>query len=114
MNAKLFSKGIISFISPFRVAVLAAVMLAALPALAGFLTISPQSGPPHSVVSISGANFDPTPTNNLVFFGAMRATVITASPTNLIVLVPAGATFAPVTVSVGAFTTQSNQRLDRK
>src|SRR5215831_17395837 len=94
----------------FRIAAVLAAMLAALPSLAGFLTITPQSGPPHSVVNISGANFDPTPTNNLVLFGGVRAPVVSASPTNLTVLVPGGAAFAPVTVSVGAFTSQSNQR----
>lgn len=109
MNSKLFLKGPIFFISPFPVATLAAVMLA-FSSVAGFLTISPQSAPPHSVVNISGANFDPNPTNNLVVFGAVRATVVAASPTNLTVLVPTGATFAPVTVSVGAVTSQSNQR----
>src|SRR5215831_11217127 len=94
----------------FRIAAVLAAMLAALPSLAGFLTITPQSGPPHSVVNISGANFDPAPTKNVVLFGAVRATVVAASATNLTVLVPTSATFAPVTVSAAAFTSQSNQR----
>ena len=80
------------------------------PCLAGFLSLSPLSGTVGSVVNVTGFNFDPTPSNNIVFFGATRATVTAASPTNLAVLVPAGATYAPVTVTVAGLTAQSNQR----
>jgi hypothetical protein len=77
---------------------------------AGLLTLNPPSGPVNSVVNISGANFDPDAAKNIVYFGAVRATVTAVGPSNLTVLVPTGATFAPVTVTVAGFTTQSNQR----
>lgn len=95
----------------FSTATLAAAPLFfALSSVAGLLTLSPQSGVVHSVVNISGANFDSNPSNNIVLFGAVRSVVTAASPTSLTVLVPTGATFAPVTVTSGGFTAQSNQR----
>jgi hypothetical protein len=78
--------------------------------LAGFLSLTPGSGIPGSAVTITGFGFDPAPSNNVVYFGATRATVTAASPTNLTALVPAGATYAPVTVTVAGLTAQSNQR----
>ena len=48
-----------------------------------------------TVVNIYGLNFDPTPGNNVVYFGAVQAVVTGASATNLTVTVPARATFAP-------------------
>jgi hypothetical protein len=69
---------------------------------------SPQSGAAGTVVNISGLNFDPTPTNNIVYFGAVRATVITASVTNLVVSVPVGATYAPITETVNGLTAYAN------
>jgi hypothetical protein len=61
-------------------------------------------------VNIAGFNFDAIPSNNVVYFGATRATVAAATSTNLAVMVPAGATFSPVTVTVAGLTAQSNQR----
>ena len=52
-----------------------------------------------SSVTITGTNFNTTPANNIVYFGATQATVTSASTTSLAVTVPAGAIFAPVTVN---------------
>lgn len=93
-----------------RAGLAAGLLFLAVSSLAGLLTLSPSSGPVHSAVNISGTNFDPNPGNNFVFFGAVRATVTSATATNLTVLVPVGATFAPVTVTVGGLSAQSNQR----
>jgi hypothetical protein len=98
------------FLKPAVLTILLAFILSALPCLAALLSLSPQSGIPGSAVNVTGFSFDPTPSNNVVFFGATRATVATASLTNLTALVPAGATFAPVTVTVGGLTAQSSQR----
>src|SRR5439155_222840 len=59
-------------------------------------------------VTISGVNFSPGAASNIVFFGAVRASVSSASSTNLIVTVPAGAQFSPITVTVGGFTAFAN------
>jgi alpha-tubulin suppressor-like RCC1 family protein len=71
------------------------------PVITGF---TPGAMTPGSAVTISGSNFSPMAGSNTVFFGATRATVTAASPTNLVVNVPAGATLAPITVTVGGLT----------
>ena len=61
---------------------------------------APMTGTPGTNVTITGVNFDPFASNNIVLFGAVRAEVTSASGTNLTVTVPLGATFAPITVTV--------------
>ncbi len=61
-------------------------------------SFTPASGPAGSSITITGTNFNTTPSNNIVFFGATKATVATASATQLIVTVPLGATYSPITV----------------
>jgi 6-phosphogluconolactonase (cycloisomerase 2 family) len=61
-------------------------------------TVSPLSGKAGDAVTITGTNFNTDPSQNVVFFGAVRATVSAASATSLTVNVPVGATYAPVTV----------------
>lgn len=63
--------------------------------------ISPLAGSVGSVVTISGRNFNADTVTNFVYFGAVRAPVITASPTQLTVRAPAGATYQPTSVSAG-------------
>ncbi|MGL1887452.1 MAG: FG-GAP-like repeat-containing protein [Reichenbachiella sp.] len=63
-------------------------------------TFSPASGPVGTAVTITGTNFDTTPANNIVFFGATQATVSAATATSLTVTVPTGATYQPITVLV--------------
>jgi hypothetical protein len=67
-------------------------------------SFSPQSGGIGTAVNIIGLNFDPTPGNNTVHLGAVRAVVSAASTTNLVVSVPAGATYAPITETVNGLT----------
>lgn len=73
------------------------------PALAPVITsFTPTSGPVGTVVTITGANFKPTPPttpDNVVFFGATRATVTAATSTSLSVIVPFGATFDQISVT---------------
>lgn len=65
------------------------------PTITSFL---PASGPIGTSVTITGSNFRATASQNIVFFGATRATVTAATTTSLTVTVPAGATYQPVTV----------------
>ena len=62
-------------------------------------TVSPLSGLLGSTVTISGSGFNNSTANNIVYFGAKRATVLTASTTQLTVSVPVGATYEAVTVT---------------
>jgi sugar lactone lactonase YvrE/predicted Fe-Mo cluster-binding NifX family protein len=65
------------------------------PSITGF---SPTSAKPGDVVTLMGTNFNTTPNNNIVFFGATRASVTAASNTSITVTVPSGATYAPITL----------------
>lgn len=70
-------------------------------------SFSPASGPVGTTVIISGNNFSTTPANNVVYFGAVRANVTTSTATSLTVVVPVGATYQPITVSVNNLTVYS-------
>jgi gliding motility-associated-like protein len=62
-------------------------------------SIAPTSAQVGSTITISGSNFNITPTKNIVWFGAVRAAVTAATATQLSVTVPAGATYQPITVT---------------
>ncbi|OYY99349.1 MAG: hypothetical protein B7Y37_14320, partial [Sphingobacteriia bacterium 28-36-52] len=60
---------------------------------------TPITGFIGSTVTINGANFDPINiSNNVVYFGATRASVIDATFGQLKVIVPVGASTAPISV----------------
>jgi|GEM_PF-845955 len=73
---------------------------------------SPLSGPVGTAVSIAGSGFDLTPSNNIVYFGAVKASVTQVSSTLLTVTVPAGASYAPISVEVNGFQASSNSPFD--
>ena len=77
---------------------------AAVPVITSF---SPVAGTNGTTISISGTHFSESAAANTVYFGAVRATVLAANPTNLAVAVPPGATFGPITVNVGGLATAS-------
>ena len=60
-------------------------------------SFTPTSAKPGDAVTITGTNFNTTTTNNIVFFGATKATVTAATTTSLTVTVPTGATFDYIT-----------------
>ncbi len=64
-------------------------------------SFSPASGPIGTTVTINGANFSSIPSNNIVYFGAVSANVLTATATTITVTVPAGASHLPLTVTTG-------------
>ncbi len=61
-------------------------------------SFTPLSGTVGTSMTISGDNFDPTPANNIVYFGGAKATVTAASETELTVTVPVGATYDFISV----------------
>ena len=71
------------------------------PAIQSF---SPLSAVPGSTITISGSGFSTTPAANIVYFGAVKATVTSATPSTLQVTLPAGATPAPISVTVSGLT----------
>lgn len=78
--------------------------LFAQPSISSF---NPLSGLVGTTVIVTGSNFDPTATNNVVYFGAVKAAVTAASTNSLTVVVPKGATYQPVTVTTNGLTAYS-------
>ncbi len=61
-------------------------------------SFTPLSAKPGDAVTITGTDFNTTLANNIVFFGATKATLTAATATSITATVPTGATYAPITV----------------
>jgi hypothetical protein len=75
-------------------------------------SFSPTSGPVGTIVTITGTGFNPMADSNIVYFGSVRATVQTASANSITVAVPAGAKYAPITVTTNGLTAYSRLSFD--
>lgn len=63
-------------------------------------SVAPGAGiPAVTSVKIYGRNFNTTAANNIVYFGATKATITAAYADSIIVTVPVGAIYMPVTVT---------------
>jgi hypothetical protein len=71
-------------------------------------SFSPTKGNIGSSVIISGTNFSSTATNNFVYFGDVKANVLSATSTNVTVVVPGGVTYKPISVTVNGLTAYSS------
>ena len=71
-------------------------------------SFSPQSGRTgaagSTTVIITGTGFGSTAGNNIVYFGGVQATVTAATTGQLTVTAPSGATWRPISVTVGGYT----------
>ncbi|MCA8205128.1 IPT/TIG domain-containing protein [Burkholderia sp. AU33545] len=63
------------------------------------VAFSPGSGPAGANVTISGAGFSTTASQNTVAFNGTTATIVSATLNQLVVTVPAGATTGPISVT---------------
>jgi YD repeat-containing protein len=63
------------------------------------IAFTPASGVVGTTVTISGAGFRATASQNTVTFNGTAATVVSASATTLTATVPAGASTGPITVT---------------
>jgi len=70
-------------------------------------SFNPQSAVAGTTVTISGSNFSSIASDNIVYFGAVRATVANASAMTLEVIVPPGAEYQPISVTTSALTAWS-------
>jgi len=61
-------------------------------------SFSPAAGPAGTNVTITGKDFNSVAANNIVYFGAARATVTAGNTNALTVTVPPGATYEPISV----------------
>ena len=71
-------------------------------------SFTPQSAAVGSTVTIAGTNFDASSSNNTVYFGGVKASIVSATPVQLSVTVPVSAFYAPISVTVGGLTTYSS------
>lgn len=72
-------------------------------------SFAPTSGPSGTAVTITGTNFSATAENNIVYFGAVEAlSGVSASANELVVYVPRGASYQPITVTVNGLTASSS------
>jgi N-acetylneuraminic acid mutarotase len=70
-------------------------------------SFTPALGQVGATVTITGTNFSTTPENNVVQFNGVEAAVKAATTTQLIVLVPVGATTGQITVTTNGITAKS-------
>jgi gliding motility-associated-like protein len=63
-------------------------------------SFTPTSGPVGTTVTITGTNFDITPSNNIIRFNGTTAVVTASTATSITTTVPAGATTGTITVMV--------------
>jgi len=70
-------------------------------------TFSPPAGSAGLMVTITGSGFNPSPTNNIVMFNGVPASVVNATNSQLGVLVPSGATTGKISVTVSGSTITS-------
>lgn len=92
------ASGSVSVTNHERTATLAGFIFT-LPPRPAITSFAPTSGTVGTAVIITGTNFNTIPANNVVFFGATQATVTASSATSLTVIVPAGATYKPISVT---------------
>lgn len=75
-------------------------------------SISPLSGKAGTIVTINGNNFSTTVSNNVVYFGNTRATIISATSTVLTVKAPREATNGTITITTNGLITDSFKNFD--
>ncbi len=73
------------------------------------LTFSPTAGAVGTTVLIQGISFGDTPAENTVRFNGVVAVVQSATATEIVVLVPPGATTGPITVTTAAGTGRTSR-----
>ncbi|HUC80670.1 MAG TPA: FG-GAP-like repeat-containing protein [Flavisolibacter sp.] len=61
-------------------------------------SLSPNAATVGTTITITGNNFNTNVAGNVVYFGATKADVITASPTQITCTVPYGSVYTPVSV----------------
>lgn len=72
------------------------------------ISFTPATAPVGATVTITGTNFSTVANENTVFFGSVKSMVLSATATQLTVEVPAGAIYAPVTVTTNHLTAYSS------
>lgn len=79
-------------------------MVNSVPTITSF---SPQKGEVGSIVTITGINFNNVANSNIVYFGAAKAIISSATSSSITVAVPEGSTYEPITVTTNNLTAYS-------
>jgi YD repeat-containing protein len=72
------------------------------------ISFTPQSGISGASVTINGTGFSATATDDSVQFNGVSANVVSATTTQIVATVPAGATTGPITITTPGGTTTSS------
>ena len=75
-------------------------------------SIDPAFGEFGSTIIINGSNFSPNDVDNTVFFGGLEADILNATENELMVTVPYGAYYTPISVYTNGLYTSSSQRFN--
>ncbi len=75
-------------------------------------SIDPAFGEFGSTIIITGSNFSPNDEDNTVFFGGLEANILNATENELMVTVPYGAYYTPISVYTNGLYSVSNQHFD--
>ena len=75
-------------------------------------SIDPAFGEVGSEIIITGSNFSPNDEDNTVFFGGLEANILNATENELMVTVPYGAYYTPISVYTNGLYTVSNQHFN--
>lgn len=79
----------------------------------GISKLSPEGGLPGTRVTITGTGFSTTISENVVTFNGTRATVVSATATSLVVIVPEGFTSGPLKIVVNGLSTLAPANFNR-
>ena len=90
----------------FAFSVSAQLCFGQVPTISSF---APTAGPAGSNVVITGTNFNTIANNNTVYFGAVKANIVSATANTITAVVPAGATYQPITVKTDSLTAFSSK-----
>ena len=74
--------------------------------------IEPAFGGVGSTIIINGSNFSPNDVDNMVFFGGLEANILNATENALMVTVPYGAYYTPISVYTNELYASSSQRFN--
>jgi len=75
-------------------------------------SIDPAFGEVGSEIIITGSNFSPNDEDNTVFFGGLKANILNATENELMVTVPCGTYYTPISVYTNGLYTSSNQHFN--
>jgi hypothetical protein len=87
--------GTIQVVTPTGTATVPGFIFSTSPAIA---YLSPSLGGVGTTLTISGSNFDANPSEDAVVFGSVKAAVISATANTMVVKVPPGITYQPLSV----------------